>query len=73
MSGTTVYAVIGGWNYEGYDDPAGIYSTPEKAQAALKRAEQSKYYDFVSIDEYTIDFGKFEEDDAAAAREGRHE
>ena len=47
-----VYIVIGGWNYEGYGEPNGVFSTKEKAEECLKFVK--KRYDYAEIMEYTI-------------------
>lgn len=51
-----VFVLIGGWSYEGYSEPDGIYSTKEKAEAAKKDAYDG--YDSLDIMEYEIDNGK---------------
>lgn len=43
----TYWIAAGGWNYEGFDDPVGVYSTKEKAIEALARAY--KGYDFRTV------------------------
>jgi len=48
-----LWALIGGWNYEGNDAPAGIFSTPEKAEAA--KATAYKGYDNIDVTEYELD------------------
>lgn len=48
-----LYALIGGWDYEGHDEPVGIYSTKEKAEAA--KAVAYKSYDELDIYEYELD------------------
>lgn len=55
---TKVYVVIGGWDYEGYNEPDGVYSTRKKAELALKNAY--KGYDKVEIMAYEIDLGEYE-------------
>jgi hypothetical protein len=49
-----VYAVIVGYNYEGYSEPAGIFSTYEKASEFYDRMDK-KAYDSVEIFEYEMD------------------
>jgi hypothetical protein len=49
-----VYAVIVGHNYEGYSEPAGIFSTYEKASEFYDRMDK-KGYDSVEIFEYEMD------------------
>lgn len=48
-----LFAVVGGWNYEGYDTPVGIYSSREKAEVALKEVKAG--YDERGIVEYELD------------------
>lgn len=48
-----LFALIGGWDYEGYDDPVGIFSTKEKAEEAKSVAYKS--YDHLEIFEYDLD------------------
>lgn len=48
-----LYALIGGFSYEGYDDPVGIFSSLEKAEEARKIAYDG--YDTLKIHEYELD------------------
>jgi hypothetical protein len=48
-----LYALIGGWSYEGHDDPVGIFSSKEKAEEA--KAVAYKRYDSLEIFEYELD------------------
>lgn len=48
-----VYALIGGWDYEGYSEPDGIFSTKELAEEAKKKVYQG--YDFLEIHEFELD------------------
>ena len=47
-----VWLVIGGWDYEGYAMPEGVFSTEELAKEALARV---RGYDDKEIVEYEID------------------
>ena len=49
-----LFAVIIGTNYEGYDEPAGIFSTYEKA-SEFYDIQIKKGYDSIDIFEYEID------------------
>lgn len=51
-----LYALIGGWDYEGYSEPVGIYSSEKKAEAAKKDAYNG--YDSLEIFEYELDVSK---------------
>ena len=55
-----LFAVIGMWDYEGKDAPAGIYSTQELAEAALDRIkdDEDNSYDDIRIYEYDLDKDK---------------
>lgn len=57
---TKVFVVIGGWNYEGWSAPMGIYSTREKADAAIAHARENHSYDDLDVLEYDIDIGELE-------------
>lgn len=48
-----LYALIGGWNYEGNDEPVGIYSTKKLAEDA--RSVAYKSYDCLDVYEYELD------------------
>lgn len=48
-----VYVLIGGWDYEGNDEPEGVYSTKEKAEEAKAHAYDG--YSDIEILEYDID------------------
>jgi hypothetical protein len=48
-----VFVAIGGYAYEGYAAPIGVYSTKELAEEAIKKA--SRGYDDREIFEYEID------------------
>lgn len=52
-----VWVAIGGWNYEGFSKPMGIFSTQEKAKEV---ADASKGYGYVEVIEYEIDVLKGE-------------
>ncbi len=55
-----VYVVVGGWDYEGYSEPTGVYSTKEKADAAKQHARSNHSYDNLEIMEYDLDIGEAE-------------
>ena len=48
-----VYIIIGGWNYEGYALPEGVYSTRAKAETMLKKVK-SGYDGKPEIVEYEL-------------------
>ena len=48
-----LYVLIGGWDYEGYDNPVGVYSAKEKAESAKGIAY--KHYDSIDVLEYELD------------------
>ena len=47
-----LYVLIGGWNYEGFGEPDGVFLTKKKAEEEKKKL---RGYDFTRIYEYTID------------------
>lgn len=52
----TVYVVCGGWSYEGWDKPVGVYSTKEKAEAArVDTYKRYRRHDFVDVFECELD------------------
>jgi len=51
----TVFVVIGGWNHEGFDEPAGVFSAKEDADKYAAKVEASKSYAYVDVLEYDID------------------
>lgn len=53
-----LFVVIGGWDYEGYGQPDGIYSTLEAAERA--KSEAYRGYDSIEIIEYELDVGDLE-------------
>lgn len=57
-----VFVVIGGWDYEGYSDPTGVYSTKEAAELAKQHAanRENHSYDNLDILEYDLNFGERE-------------
>jgi hypothetical protein len=59
-SPTKAFVVIGGWDYEGFSAPAGIYSTKEKAEAAKDHARANHSYDTLEILEYDLNIGEAE-------------
>lgn len=48
-----VYALIGGWDYEGNDEPVGIYSTREKAVEVKGKIRHG--YDVLDVYEFEVD------------------
>jgi hypothetical protein len=48
-----LYIVVGGWDWEGKDEPEGIFSTREKATAFA--AIYDSGHDLVEIYEYDLD------------------
>ena len=48
-----LWVLIGGWDYEGYDKPAGVFSSKEAAESA--KASAYKGYDDLDIFEYNLD------------------
>jgi hypothetical protein len=57
-----LYVVIGGWEYEGYSEPTGIYSTREKADAAVEHASVNHSYNDLDVLEYELDVGEREDE-----------
>lgn len=55
-----VYVVIVGWDYEGYSEPTGVYSTKEAADKAMEHARQEHTYDTLRTLEYELDKGEAE-------------
>jgi hypothetical protein len=49
----TVWLVIGSWDYEGSDEPEGVYSSKRLAERAMKRGYQG--YDDKAIVPYKLD------------------
>ena len=50
-----IYAVVGGFDYEGYTEPSGLYSS---ADAAAEAAEAETGYDFVYVYTYELNVRK---------------
>ena len=48
-----IFVVCGFWDYEGYDEPIGVYSSIELAEKAISVAY--KKYDEIVIEEYELD------------------
>lgn len=61
-SSTKVFVIIGGWDYEGYTSPTGVYSSRELADAAVAHARANHSYDDLDVLEYTVDHGEREEE-----------
>ena len=58
-----MYVVIGAWEYDGFDEPTGVYSSKEKADAAATHALAEHNYFDVRIKEYALNYGEREKDD----------
>jgi hypothetical protein len=52
-----VWVVLGSWDYEGNDDPLGVYSSKERAEAVAEaeRMHPHQRYNCVDVEEYTLD------------------
>jgi hypothetical protein len=53
-----LYCVIGGWDYEGYSEPEGIFSSRERAEARAEELRNSVMiakYNYVDVIEYELD------------------
>ena len=48
-----MYVVIGGWDYEGYAPPIGVFDSIDAANNAIKTGKY-KSYDFVKIYRYEL-------------------
>lgn len=55
-----VFVVIGGWDYEGYSEPTGIYDSRVQAEGALEHARKEHSYDTLVIMEYDLNNGERE-------------
>ena len=49
----TVYVVIGGWDYEGFNN-LGVFDNEKDAQAFANESYDSENYDYVDIEEHEI-------------------
>ena len=52
-----LYVVIRGWDYEGFDEPIGVFDDKELAE---KAKISYKHYDFKEILEYDLNVNKKE-------------
>ncbi len=63
-----VFVVIGSWDYEGYSEPCGVYSTRDKAHEAKEHARAHRNFDDIDILEYDLDRGERERDIATGPK-----
>ena len=49
-----VWIVMGGWQFEGYDEPVGVYSTKERAEEVAALVKE-KAYDKVTVFERELE------------------
>ena len=50
-----VWIVIGGWEYEGYAEPSGVFSSKEKANLFVASDKCYNGYDEIKVLEYEVD------------------
>ncbi len=51
-----LYVAMGGWNNsDGFEEPIGVFSTVELAQAAIYKVHKQARFDIINIQEYELD------------------